>query len=173
MAKKESVSTSKLAIIYGSDSTNDGVIEYIGNIEEDKRHIFPIVDYLHTHYLDDELLQKVTPTTYPDIVLYFLLLKGNIIFVNSSNSTHKPGTVYEKKGFFMMPNIISPKQKLSLINLKKDIADFSYIQINKDITFTDGLLNSTVLISDKAEPTSTIIDKYIITVDKELEASKN
>lgn len=123
----------KIAIIHGDEL--DGKIDYIRcNLENEKIHIAMMLDYLKTHYLEDEFLQKSNIYTSINSIALYLSRKGNIIFLNTTSYSKEMLKKHGRNGILIMPSNITENQKESLKELKENISGLNELQVWYDIT---------------------------------------
>ncbi len=134
----------KIAIIHGDEL--DGKIDYICcNLENEKIHIAMMLDYLKTHYLEDEFLQKSNLYTSINSIALYLCRKGNIIFLNTTSYSKEMLNKHGRSGIIMMPEKITENQKESLYEFKEKISKMNEIQIWYNITSDN---NAKVMFGD-------------------------
>lgn len=134
----------KIAIIHGDEL--GGKIDYITcNLENEKIHIAMMLDYLKTHYLEDEFLQKSNLYTSINSITLYLCRKGNIIFLNTTSYSKEMLNKHGRSGIIMMPEKITENQKESLYEFKEKISKMNEIQIWYDITSDN---NAKVMFGD-------------------------
>lgn len=142
----------KIAIIDGNEL--DGKIDYITcNLETEKIHIAMMLDYLKTHYLEDEFLQNCNIYTSINSIALYLSRKGNIIFLNTTSYSKEMLSKHGRNGILIMPNKITENQKESLQELKEKLSKLNELQIWYDITEDN---NAKVLFGDV-----NVIDNFI------------
>ncbi len=151
----------KLAFIYGADdekrNIKDGEIEMIGNAhDEDELHIKSLLDYSKEKYSDIEVFKRLTIKHTPDVAGYFFTLFGHIIFFNTTKNIEK----YGKTGIFMMPKIISEKQRESLKDFIEILDEYS-INICYDLELVDGILEAKELHSVNKENSIKLLNTYL------------
>lgn len=142
----------KIAIIHSNQL--DGKIDYITcNLETEKIHIAMMLDYLKTHYLEDEFLQNCNIYTSINSIALYLSRKGNIIFLNTTSYSKEMLKKHGRNGILIMPNSITENQKESIQELKEKLSKLNELQIWYDI---DDNNNAKVMFGD-----IDVIDNFI------------
>ena len=115
----------KLEIIYGKkkvDGKNkDGETEKIYKDEVDTYHYYYLVDFLKTHFKDEEELQASVGKVNANSIYYEIQKLGHIVFAENTSPNSK-----HKTGIFYMPQGISDKQKKALDSLRKFLEGGEY-----------------------------------------------
>lgn len=123
----------KIAIIHGEEKL-DGQIDYITcNLENEKIHIAMMLDYLKTHYLEDNFLQSSNIYTSINSIALYLCRKGNAIFLNTTSYNKEMLMKHGRNGILIMPQNITENQKESLQELKEKISKINELQVWYDI----------------------------------------
>lgn len=135
----------KMSFIYGNDNINhnfsDGQIEYYGEVSEGKIHSLHLLDYTREYYPEAPIFKQLTVRHQPEVIAYFLVRMGHIVFFNTTKYDEDNLRKYGKTGFFMIPSTLTEKQKESLENFAQQILDYN-IFITYDIEMIDGILDS-------------------------------
>lgn len=151
--KKELIENLKIAIIYGENNVDgenkDGIMEKIFKDEDDTAHYFYMLDFLKTHFKNENLAN-----IYHDVnsIFYELQKLGHIIFAeNTSNLKYKTGIFY-------IPKSISDKQKQTLKIMKKQLEeeDYNIVELLNLRRDEDG-----VLIGNQLQGKANILDKLM------------
>ena len=103
-----------------------------------------MLDFISNYFSDDPILSKLNIRHQPTIVSYFLLEKGFIVFLNSTDYNEKYLKKYGKNGVLLLPESITSKQLVSLKKLINDLSDYD-ILVNTDLKIVDGFLESKTL----------------------------
>lgn len=162
----------KIAFIYGEDDEknnfSDGQIHMVGEMEDGSLHSKILLDYAKEYYPDMSIFKQLNPRHQPEVIAYFLVRMGHIVFFNTTKYDEENMKNYGKLGFFMMPDTITKKQVDSLIRFSKNISDFN-VFITHHIEMTDGLLDSmTCHSTEKIEPEQLVrqyLDSYAVMIE--------
>ena len=138
----------RIAIIYSDNQLNkekkNGEIELYGDTSLDYMHTRYLLDYVNENYPEVPIFKQLTIRHQRELIAYFLVKMGNIVFFNTTATTEKEFKKYGKTGQFMMPDTITEEQNEALNRFCKQIEDYD-ILINYDITLENGLLDSKTL----------------------------
>lgn len=122
----------KFAFIFGEtkvDSENkDGYIER-SLIDDESAHIEYVVDYLKTHFKDDQYLQNISVSTSPHQVAIYLKDLGHITFYNITSYRDGIPIRNQKSGLLILPDELTENQKASLEEFGREIEDYNDLQI--------------------------------------------
>lgn len=163
----------KIAFIYGRDDEKnnfeDGQVHFYGEVEEGFLHSKILLDYAREHYLDMPIFQQLNPRHQPEVIAYFLVRMGHIVFFNTTKYDEENINKYGRLGFFMMPDEITKKQASALVRFSKSIEDFN-VFITHHIVMQDGLLDSMTCHSpEKVEPKELVrqyLDSYATIIEE-------
>lgn len=135
----------KIAIIYGNNDLNkdkkNGEIELYGSVEDDYMHTKYLLDYVNSHYPEVAIFKQLTIRHQRELIAYFLVKMGNIVFFNTTPTDEKEFQKYGYTGQFMMPDTITDEQNTALNDFCSQINKYD-ILISYDITLEDGFLDS-------------------------------
>lgn len=151
----------KVAIIHGKtlvDGMNkEGKITYLPVTTEEEYHIVSVVNFLKNHYKDKETLQQLNYRHQIEVACYLFCLQGDIVFLNNRQAKSKQkGEV----GVFAMPDMISEKQRSSLLAMGKTLGNYDNITIEYDLCYNDGLIVTNTLHRSGYDA-SLAIDTYL------------
>lgn len=134
----------KMAFIYGQDeperNIEDGMLHFYGEFDDEILHSKYLLDYAKEYYPDVSIFEKLTIKHQPEVIAYFLIKMGHIVFLNTTKLNEK-GKKHGKIGIFLMPDTITEKQKETLISFANQIEDYD-VMIAYDIKMIDGMLDS-------------------------------
>lgn len=157
--KKDLIEKLKIAIIYGENivdgENKDGIMERIYKDEDDTAHYFYMMEFLKTHFKEEDLLNNNHDV---NSIFYEIQKLGHIVFAeNTSNSKYK-------SGIFYIPKSISDKQTQTLKIMQKQLEEENYnivelFNLHRD---EDG-----VLLGNQIQGKANILDK--LTCEQELE----
>lgn len=158
--KEELIEKLKIAIIYGENSVDgedkEGIMEKIYKDEDDTAHYFYMLDFLKTHFKNEDLANR-----YHDVnsIFYEIQKLGHIIFAESTS------TPKYKTGIFYIPQSISDKQKQTLKTMQKQLEkeDYNIVELLNLRRDKDG-----VLIGNQLQGKANILDKLINEEELEL-----
>lgn len=153
----------KMAFIYGTDEPNkkisNGKIQYYGDVSEDYIHTKYLLDYIKEYYPEIPIFKQLNIRHQRELIAYFLVKMGHIVFFNTTPTTEKEFQKYGKTGQFMMPDTITEEQNNALNEFCKEIKDYD-ILINYDITLEDGLLDSKTILGTDDTNLEKLIQNY-------------
>lgn len=145
---KDDINKYRVAIIYGDSPLNNnkrnGEIELYGETSKDYMHSKYLLDYVKENYPEVPIFKQLTIRHQRELIAYFLVKMGNIVFFNTTPTTEKEFQKYGKTGQFMMPDIITEEQYETLNKFCQEIKDYDVL-ISYNITLKDGLLDSKTL----------------------------
>ncbi len=154
----------KIAIIYGKDDeknhTKDGMIHYYGKVCDDYFHNVYLLNYTKEYYPDTPIFQSLNPRHPKEIIAYFLVKMGHIVFFNTTRYEEKNFKKYGKLGLLMLPDVLTEKQKAALIQFSQNIPDFQ-ILISYRLKIENGLLDSNTYQSVHHETPEEMIRNYL------------
>lgn len=163
----------KIAFIYGLDDEknnfSDGQIHMVGEMEDGFLHSKILLDYAQEHYPDMPIFNQLNVRHQPEVIAYFLVKMGHIVFFNTTKYDEDNLEKYGRLGFFMMPDGITKKQVSALIRFSEIISEFN-VFITHHIEMKDGLLDSMTCHSpEKIEPEQLIrqyLDSYAVIIEE-------
>lgn len=135
----------KFALILGNSKVDgkevDGNIDRV-YIDDESTHIEYIIEYLKTHFKDDEYLQSISISTSPHHVAIYLKDLNHITFYNITSYNNGKPTKTGKCGLIIFPDELTNNQISALEAFKNDISDYSNLQIWQNFyRDSNGLLN--------------------------------
>lgn len=146
-----------IAVIYGDNDAKRkekfGQIDMIGNINSNLLHSATLLEYGRKHFPDISMFQKLNINYSPDLIGYFLIELGHVIFFNNSSKSFKTGLMY-------IPNNISSSLKEVLYKFANEISDYKIILVY-DLKMVDGMLEWRSVQSTSEIPTpKEVLDIY-------------
>jgi hypothetical protein len=153
----------RIVFIYGTDeiekNITNGKIEYYGESYKDYLHNRYLLDYVKEKYPEVPIFNQLTIRHQRELIAYFLVKMGHIIFFNTTSKDEKEFKKYGRTGQFMMPDVITEEQELALNKFCQEIKDYD-ILIDYDITLEDGILNSKSIQGTGDQNPEAIIQSY-------------
>lgn len=152
----------KLAIIYGMNNEKkeiyDGKIEFYGDITTDASHIKTILAPSIEKYPEMKIFSQLNYLYSPEIPAYFHTKLGNIVLFDFTKY-HDGVARYGHNCLLLMPNLITDKQKETLLNLARDLENY-YMIISYDLKLVDGIIESQDLVSKNLEKPVQLLERY-------------
>ena len=155
----------KFAVIFNENAHGkfeDGELKMFGNSKSGELHIKAILDFIQAYFKDDPVLSKLNIRHQPTVAAYFLVERGYVVFLNSTDFTEKYLKKYGKNGILFLPNTITDKQLLKLKYLLVQLSDYD-ILVNTDLRVVDGFLDSRTLTNidgGKKDVILKLVDDY-------------
>ena len=135
------------------------MVHYYGNTSDDYFHNVYLLNYVKEYYPDVPIFQQLNPRHPKEIIAYFLVKMGHIVFFNTTKYDEKNLQKYGKLGLLLLPDSLTENQKKSLMQFSKNISDFQ-ILINYELKIEDGLLSSKTFQAAEAMMPEEMIQSY-------------
>lgn len=118
-----------------------------------------MLDYTKEYYPQVPIFKQLNPRHQPEVIAYFLVKMGHIVFFNTTKYDEDNLRKYGRTGFFMLPNHLTEKQKECLENFTEQISNYN-IFITYNIEMLDGILDSSTYNSVENVTPKELITKY-------------
>lgn len=160
---------SKVVIIFGNDDKKcqfqDGKIENYGDAKDDDLHIATLLEIVEKYFSDDPILSRLNINHQANIVAYFMVELGHLVFLNTTSYKKEFFEQHGKSGLLMVPNKISIKQFETLKEFLRQVEDYT-VTVCSELKLNGGFLESKNFTSIRGADKKLVIDRLDSLVER-------